>query len=114
MFTADENQQVHGAMLQLLEVLSYAEKKDVYIMLDAEYTDINPTIVLVAKSLMKRFNKTKPTVQTTYQAYLKVFLLKYLVTTNAKHYQLGSQVVQMVTKNVACVLCSITNGAIPL
>ncbi|CAK8692560.1 unnamed protein product [Clavelina lepadiformis] len=71
LFTADENQQVHGAMLQLLEVLSYAEKKDVYIMLDAEYTDINPTIVLVAKSLMKRFNKTKPTVQTTYQAYLK-------------------------------------------
>ena len=47
------------------------------LLVDAEYTYMNPGISAVALGLMLHFNKEKPVVANTYQCYLKVNIYKW-------------------------------------
>ena len=57
-----------------------AAERQVCIVYDAEQTYLHPAIDLLTIDQMKKFNKTRPVVQSTYQAYLKVRTVASLVS----------------------------------
>ncbi|XP_013420751.1 hydroxyproline dehydrogenase isoform X2 [Lingula anatina] len=56
---------------RLREAGEFAQRKGVYILVDAEYTHMNPGISLAALAMMLNFNKDIPLIWNTYQCYLK-------------------------------------------
>ncbi|KAG8140382.1 hypothetical protein E2320_003073 [Naja naja] len=58
---------------RLMAVMSghYAVEKGVRVLVDAEYTYINPALTLVTIAMMATWNTQKPWISNTYQAYLK-------------------------------------------
>lgn len=47
----------------------------VRVLVDAEYTYLNPALTLVTMAMMKKFNKDGAWIWNTYQCYLKANLL---------------------------------------
>ncbi|XP_052279267.1 hydroxyproline dehydrogenase-like isoform X2 [Dreissena polymorpha] len=51
--------------------LCLSEELGVLLLIDAEYTDLNPALRLISLAAMLKFNKKRPLVAYTYQNYLK-------------------------------------------
>ncbi|MGH0183066.1 UNVERIFIED_CONTAM: hypothetical protein FKN15_011069 [Acipenser sinensis] len=58
---------------RLHRVGEYAKGQEVRVLVDAEYTYINPALTLVTMAMMKKFNQSEPWIWNTYQCYLKRF-----------------------------------------
>uniref|UniRef100_A0A6J0TMJ0 Proline dehydrogenase n=1 Tax=Pogona vitticeps TaxID=103695 RepID=A0A6J0TMJ0_9SAUR len=67
----EENQHFQKSLRRLNSVAQYAVEKEVRVLVDAEYTYINPAMTLVTLAMMAAWNKEKPWIWNTYQAYLK-------------------------------------------
>ncbi|XP_056285369.1 hydroxyproline dehydrogenase isoform X1 [Pseudoliparis swirei] len=57
--------------LQRLNKIAEASVNKVRVLVDAEYTYMNPTLSLVTMAMMKKFNKDDAWIWNTYQCYLK-------------------------------------------
>ena len=69
-----ECKQLHAGLDHIEEVGRTAEEQGVRVLVDAEYTSFNPAIRAITHCMMLKFNKNKPVLQHTFQAYLKVSL----------------------------------------
>uniref|UniRef100_A0A670ZEZ8 Proline dehydrogenase n=1 Tax=Pseudonaja textilis TaxID=8673 RepID=A0A670ZEZ8_PSETE len=67
----EENQHFQKSLRRLNSVAEYAVEKGVRVLVDAEYTYINPALTLVTIAMMATWNTQKPWIWNTYQAYLK-------------------------------------------
>uniref|UniRef100_A0A8C6XAF4 Proline dehydrogenase n=1 Tax=Naja naja TaxID=35670 RepID=A0A8C6XAF4_NAJNA len=67
----EENQHFQKSLRRLNSVAEYAVEKGVRVLVDAEYTYINPALTLVTIAMMATWNTQKPWISNTYQAYLK-------------------------------------------
>ena len=71
--TKEENRQMSSGMARIKEVGEFALKSNkIRLLVDGEYTYMNPGISAVALAMMLAFNKKKAVVCNTYQCYLKV------------------------------------------
>ncbi|GAB6028785.1 Hydroxyproline dehydrogenase, variant 2 [Chamberlinius hualienensis] len=70
-FSEEEQQQLHRGIQRMKVVGQLAMEKDVVLLIDAEFININPGISILAMAMMGAFNKKKPIVWNTYQCYLK-------------------------------------------
>lgn len=50
----------------------HAKQKQVRVLVDAEYTYMNPALSLVTMAMMAQCNREEPWIWNTYQGYLKV------------------------------------------
>lgn len=57
---------------RISEIGDFALKNNLKILVDGEYTYMNPGISAIALGMMMKYNKLKPVVANTYQCYLKV------------------------------------------
>lgn len=71
-FTEQESDQINAGIRRIREIGTFAKLSNVRLLVDAEYTYMNPGISAVALSMMVAFNQTKSVVCNTYQCYLKV------------------------------------------
>ncbi|XP_072048238.1 hydroxyproline dehydrogenase-like [Amphiura filiformis] len=69
--TSDENSHFQHSLKRLDEMAKKAVEKGVQLFIDAERNNIQPAIKLMAVATMWKYNKDKPWVWSTYQAYLK-------------------------------------------
>ncbi|KAJ7313887.1 hypothetical protein JRQ81_005662 [Phrynocephalus forsythii] len=67
----EENQNFQKSLHRLNSVAQYAVEKGVRVLVDAEYTYINPALTLVTLAMMVAWNIEHPWIWNTYQAYLK-------------------------------------------
>lgn len=67
-----QTQRLITGLDHLKEVLHLAMETQAVLMVDAEYTNINPALSVLTKASALLSNKTKPHVWNTYQCYLKV------------------------------------------
>ena len=67
-----ENEQLKRGIHRINELIQFAKDKGLKVLVDAEYTYMNPGISAVALAMMVTFNKDFPVVGNTYQCYLKV------------------------------------------
>ena len=71
--TETENEQMVSGMRRIKEVGDFAMKSNkIRLLVDGEFTYMNPGISAVALSMMLAFNQKKAVVCNTYQCYLKV------------------------------------------
>jgi hydroxyproline oxidase len=54
-------------------------------MVDAEYTYMNPALNLLTLAMMLNYNQETPLVAYTYQNYLKVLTIRYIMPIKIKH-----------------------------
>ena len=73
--TDAENGQLSRGLGRISELIQFAQDKGLKILVDAEYTYMNPGISAVALAMMVNFNKSSVVVGNTYQCYLKVSLI---------------------------------------
>ncbi|XP_074641395.1 hydroxyproline dehydrogenase-like [Tubulanus polymorphus] len=66
-----ENDKFFRGMKRLNDVCQHAKEMNVTIMVDAEYTYMNPAIRLVTLAMMLNYNAKSPKIWHTYQCYLK-------------------------------------------
>ncbi|CAM4678049.1 hydroxyproline dehydrogenase isoform X2 [Lepidochelys kempii] len=66
-----ENRHLQASLLRLDGVTQRAVEAGVRVLVDAEYTYVNPALTLVTLALMGRWNRTQPWVWNTYQCYLQ-------------------------------------------
>ncbi|XP_053120291.1 hydroxyproline dehydrogenase [Hemicordylus capensis] len=69
--TQEENLHFQKSLHRLNSVAQYAVEKGVRVLVDAEYTYINPALTLVTMAMMAVCNTKNPWIWNTYQAYLK-------------------------------------------
>ncbi|XP_066486431.1 hydroxyproline dehydrogenase [Tiliqua scincoides] len=69
--TREENLHFQKSLSRLNSVAQYAVEKGVRVLVDAEYTYINPALTLVTMAMMATWNTQHPWIWNTYQAYLK-------------------------------------------
>ncbi|XP_067326601.1 hydroxyproline dehydrogenase [Anolis sagrei] len=69
--TQEENQHFQRSLRRLNSVAQYAVEKGVRVLVDAEYTYVNPALTLVTLAMMASWNTQHPWIWNTYQAYLK-------------------------------------------
>nr|XP_056720258.1 hydroxyproline dehydrogenase [Euleptes europaea] len=69
--TPEENLHFQKSLSRLRSVAEYAGGKKVRVLVDAEYTYINPALSLVTIAMMAACNTQVPWIWNTYQAYLK-------------------------------------------
>ena len=82
--TEKENEQLVSGMARIKNVCDFAVKSNkIRLLVDGEYTYMNPGISAVALSMMVAFNQKNAVVCNTYQCYLKVLSLLH-VKTNGK------------------------------
>lgn len=55
-----------------------ASVNKVRVLVDAEYTYVNPALTLVTMAMMKKFNKDGAWIWNTYQCYLKANMILFL------------------------------------
>ncbi|KAM4801744.1 hydroxyproline dehydrogenase isoform X1 [Urocitellus parryii] len=70
----EQNQHLQASLSRLNRVAQYAQARQVRLLVDAEYTFINPALSLLVAALAVRWNSPReggPWVWNTYQAYLK-------------------------------------------
>jgi hypothetical protein len=70
--TEAENGQLSRGIKRISELIQFASDRGLKVLVDAEYTYMNPGISAVALAMMVAFNKSSPIVGNTYQCYLKV------------------------------------------
>lgn len=65
-----------------------ASVNKVRVLVDAEYTYVNPALSLVTMAMMKKFNKDGAWIWNTYQCYLKANISNSLLffSRNVKHF----------------------------
>ncbi|XP_015975212.2 hydroxyproline dehydrogenase isoform X5 [Rousettus aegyptiacus] len=71
---AEQNQHLQSSLRRLQQVAQHARAQNVRLLVDAEYTSLNPALSLLVAALAMRWNSPKeggPWVWNTYQAYLK-------------------------------------------
>ncbi|XP_048224760.1 hydroxyproline dehydrogenase isoform X2 [Perognathus longimembris pacificus] len=71
---AEQNQHLQASLSRLHRVAQHARAQHVRLLVDAEYTFINPALCLLVSTLALRYNRPQeggPWVWNTYQAYLK-------------------------------------------
>ncbi|XP_072351092.1 hydroxyproline dehydrogenase, partial [Scyliorhinus torazame] len=66
-----ETQHLWASLRRLNDIGQYAKQNGVRLLVDAEYTYLNPALSLVTMALMGRFNVSEPAIWNTYQCYLK-------------------------------------------
>ncbi|XP_076346204.1 hydroxyproline dehydrogenase-like isoform X2 [Tachypleus tridentatus] len=69
--TRKEGQCLEHAVRRFHKIGMMAQIKAVKVLVDAEYTYLNPAINLLTMALMATFNKDSPVIWNTYQCYLK-------------------------------------------
>ncbi|XP_077169881.1 hydroxyproline dehydrogenase [Paroedura picta] len=69
--TPEENLHFQKSLSRLRAVAEHAVKEKVRVLVDAEYTYINPALSLVTIAMMAAWNTQAPWIWNTYQAYLK-------------------------------------------
>ncbi|XP_071163980.1 hydroxyproline dehydrogenase-like [Mytilus edulis] len=69
--TSTENMQLEAGLNRLKMVFRKGKQKDIWLMVDAEYTYMNPALNLITLAMMLNYNHDKPLVAYTYQNYLK-------------------------------------------
>ncbi|XP_032751062.1 hydroxyproline dehydrogenase [Rattus rattus] len=72
--STEQNQHLQASLSRLHRVAQHARAQDVRLLVDAEYTFINPALSLLVAALGMRWNSSEeegPWVWNTYQAYLK-------------------------------------------
>lgn len=70
-----ENLALNKGLLRLKEIGQKAKETGIRLLVDAEYTYMNPGISAAALVMMMDHNQTEAVVANTYQCYLKVRLL---------------------------------------
>ncbi|XP_043958863.1 hydroxyproline dehydrogenase isoform X1 [Gambusia affinis] len=83
--------------LQRLNKIAEASVNKVRVLVDAEYTYMNPALTLVTMALMKKFNKDGGWIWNTYQCYLKdsrALLLEGLHLSQAEGFCFGVKLVR--------------------
>ncbi|XP_073502120.1 hydroxyproline dehydrogenase isoform X1 [Phyllobates terribilis] len=71
-FLSDEqNRHLQTAVRRLSHVGKHAKAKRVRVLVDAEYTYVNPALSLVTMAMMAQCNTDEPWIWNTYQCYLK-------------------------------------------
>ncbi|KAL4226794.1 Hydroxyproline dehydrogenase [Mactra antiquata] len=66
-----DNEELNKSLSRLRQLGKCAEENEVRLLIDAEYTYLNPALRLISLAMMLQFNKKKPIVSYTYQNYLK-------------------------------------------
>ena len=93
--TEKENEEMVSGMSRIKEVGDLAvQSNKIRLLVDGEYTYMNPGISAVALSMMLAFNKNKAVVCNTYQCYLKVKSIRHICT--------WLQDYQLYKKNYSC------------
>ncbi|RXM93912.1 putative proline dehydrogenase 2 [Acipenser ruthenus] len=76
-------------LLHAMEGQEYAKCQEVRVLVDAEYTYINPALTLVTMAMMKKFNQSEPWIWNTYQCYLKSLdMMLDLIAKDSKQYSI--------------------------
>ncbi|XP_075687591.1 hydroxyproline dehydrogenase [Rhinoderma darwinii] len=71
-FLSDQqNRHLQTSVRRLSRVAKHAKAKGVRVLVDAEYTYMNPALSLVTMAMMAQCNKDQPWIWNTYQCYLK-------------------------------------------
>lgn len=73
--------------LRRLDQIAQASNQKVRVLVDAEYTYMNPALSLITMAMMKKYNKDSPWIWNTYQCYLKESraLLQEVLCLSDKH-----------------------------
>ncbi|XP_048753522.2 hydroxyproline dehydrogenase-like [Ostrea edulis] len=90
-------EQLNRALYRIKQICKVATEKNVIIMVDAEYTYLNPCLNLLALAMMLHSNGSAPLVFYTYQNYLKEIpnvLEKDIELTKAHGVSFGSKLVR--------------------
>ncbi|XP_072273375.1 hydroxyproline dehydrogenase [Pyxicephalus adspersus] len=66
-----QNQHLQNSVRRLSRVGKHAVQKQVRVLVDAEYTYMNPALSLVTMAMMAQCNREEPWIWNTYQCYLK-------------------------------------------
>ncbi|XP_068099967.1 hydroxyproline dehydrogenase [Hyperolius riggenbachi] len=66
-----QNQHLQNSLRRLSRVGKHAKQKGVRVLVDAEYTYMNPALSLVTMAMMVQCNREEPWIWNTYQCYLK-------------------------------------------
>ncbi|XP_039323100.1 hydroxyproline dehydrogenase isoform X6 [Saimiri boliviensis] len=85
---AEQNQHLQASLSRLHRVAQHARARHVRLLVDAEYTSLNPALSLLVAALAMRWNSPGeggPWVWNTYQAYLKDTLERLERDTEAAH-----------------------------
>ncbi|KAE8284265.1 Hydroxyproline dehydrogenase [Larimichthys crocea] len=94
----DESEVTHFLYgLRRLNRIAEASVNKVRVLVDAEYTYMNPALTLVTMAMMKKFNKDGAWIWNTYQCYLKEsrsLLLEALHLSNNEDFCLGVKLVR--------------------
>ncbi|XP_071395820.1 hydroxyproline dehydrogenase [Centroberyx affinis] len=94
----DERETAHFLCgLQRLNKIAEASVNKVRVLVDAEYTYMNPALSLVTMAMMKKFNKDGAWIWNTYQSYLKEsrsLLLEALDLSKSEGFCLGVKLVR--------------------
>uniref|UniRef100_H2ZZB8 Proline dehydrogenase n=1 Tax=Latimeria chalumnae TaxID=7897 RepID=H2ZZB8_LATCH len=69
--TEDENQHFLASLHRLRKIGQHAKDNKVRVLVDAEYTYLNPALTLVTMAMMMKFNQSESWIWNTYQCYLK-------------------------------------------
>ncbi|XP_075035113.1 hydroxyproline dehydrogenase [Mixophyes fleayi] len=69
--TEQQNRHLQNSVLRLSRVGKHAKAKGVRVLVDAEYTYMNPALSLVTLGMMAQCNQDEPWIWNTYQCYLK-------------------------------------------
>ncbi|XP_071065337.1 hydroxyproline dehydrogenase isoform X2 [Dasypus novemcinctus] len=72
--SAEQNRHLQASLRRLHRVVQHARARHVRLLVDAEYTSLNPALSLLVAALAARWNRASeggPWVWNTYQAYLK-------------------------------------------
>ncbi|CAJ0952028.1 unnamed protein product, partial [Ranitomeya imitator] len=67
----EQNRHLQTAVRRLSRVGKHAKAKRVRVLVDAEYTYVNPALSLVTMAMMAQCNTDEPWIWNTYQCYLK-------------------------------------------
>ena len=76
--TEKENEEMISGMTRIKEIGDFAvQSNKIRLLVDGEYTYMNPGISAVTLAMMLAFNQKKAVVCNTYQCYLKVKSIRY-------------------------------------
>ncbi|KAM8962467.1 hydroxyproline dehydrogenase [Pelodytes ibericus] len=69
--TEQENCHLQNSLRRLSRIGKHARDSGVRVLVDAEYTYMNPALTLVTMAMMAQCNRSEPWIWNTYQCYLK-------------------------------------------
>ncbi|KAG8430533.1 hypothetical protein GDO86_020440, partial [Hymenochirus boettgeri] len=69
--SVQDNDHLQNSVRRLSRIAKHARESKVRVLVDAEYTYVNPTLSLVTMAMMAQCNQLEPWIWNTYQCYLK-------------------------------------------